>query len=925
MPEKYTLTLDGREVEAEPGETIWQVAQRNGTKIPHLCWHPAPGYRADGNCRACMVEVEGERVLAASCQRKATAGMQVKTDSERAKKSRRMVFELLLADQPARQESHDPASKFWGWVDAMNITPVSRFAKDRRPPADSTHSAIAVNLDACINCGLCVRACREVQANDVIGMAYRGHGAKVVFDFDEAMGRSTCVACGECVQVCPTGALLEKALLDGAGRRVNYATRSVDTLCPYCGVGCQTKVHVKDEKILYVDGRDGPANANRLCVKGRFGFDYVHHPDRLTKPLIRRDGVGKAANLQIRREEMLQFFREATWEEALVKAASGLKAIHVREGGKAIAGFGSAKGSNEEAYLFQKLIRQGFGTNNVDHCTRLCHASSVAALMEGLNSGAVTAPFTAAKDADCIICIGARPTENHPVAATFLKNAAARGAKLIVIDPRGHSQGLARYASHILQFKPGRDVALLNAMLNVIVAEGMVDIQYVQAHTEGFESLKAKVADFTPEKMEPVCGIAAGTIREVARLYARSERSIIFWGMGISQLTHGTDNARCLIALALVTGQVGRPGTGLHPLRGQNNVQGASDAGLIPMVFPDYKSVEDPAVRGMYEKFWGVELPPNKGLTVVEIMHAIKDGVIRGLYVMGENPAMSDPDVQHAREALAKLEHLVVQDIFLTETAWHADVVLPASALAEKWGTFTNTNRQVQIARPVLPPPGAARQDWELIQQIARGIGLPWNYTDLSQVFAEMAAVMPSLKNITWERLLREDAVTYPCDAPDRPGNEIIFSAAFPTRSGRAKIVPADLRAPDELPDDEYPLVLTTGRLLEHWHTGSMTRRASQLDALEPEAIAHLNPRELNRLAIRPGDVIRVATRRGSVVLKARADRDVAEGMVFIAFCFAEAAANLLTNPQLDPIGKIPEFKYCACKVEHTALVAAAG
>ncbi|HSR79608.1 MAG TPA: formate dehydrogenase subunit alpha, partial [Hyphomicrobiaceae bacterium] len=901
MPEKITFTLDGREVEAEPGETLWQVAQRHGTNIPHLCWHPAPGYRADGNCRACMVEVEGERVLAASCQRKAAAGMKVKTASERARKSRQMVFELLLADQPLREESHDPASKFWDWVDTMNVTPVSRFPRDQRPPADTTHSAIAVNLDACINCGLCVRACREVQANDVIGMAYRGHGAKVVFDFDEGMGRSTCVACGECVQVCPTGALMEKGLLDAAGRRVNYETRSVDTLCPYCGVGCQTKVHVKDDKILYIDGREGPANAGRLCVKGRFGFDYVHHPDRLRRPLIRRDGVGKDANLQIRREDILQHFREASWEEALAKAALGLKAIHRREGGTAIAGFGSAKGSNEEAYLFQKLIRQGFASNNVDHCTRLCHASSVAALMEGLNSGAVTAPFTAAKDAECIIVIGARPTENHPVAATFLKNAAARGAKLIVMDPRGHSQGLARYASHILQFKPGRDVALLNAMLNVIIAEGMVDIQYVQAHTEGFESLKAKVADFTPEKMEPVCGIAATTIREVARLYARSERSIIFWGMGISQHTHGTDNARCLIALALVTGQVGRPGTGLHPLRGQNNVQGASDAGLIPMVFPDYQSVEDPAVRVRYEAFWGVELPPKKGLTVVEIMHAIKDDTIKGMYIMGENPAMSDPDVSHAREALAKLEHLVVQDLFLTETAWHADVILPASAHAEKWGTFTNTNRQVQIGRPVIRPPGEARQDWELIQEIAQRIGLNWAYRDVAQVFAEMTQVMPSLNNITWERLVREDAVTYPCDAPDKPGNEIIFANSFPTASGRAKIVPADLLPPDELPDAEYPLVLTTGRLLEHWHTGSMTRRASNLDTLEPEAIAGLNPRDMEGLGVEAGGFVRVSTRRGEVVLKARADRDVAEGMVFIPFCFAEAAANLLTNPQLDP------------------------
>ncbi|HEX5998638.1 MAG TPA: formate dehydrogenase subunit alpha [Hyphomicrobiaceae bacterium] len=916
MTDKITFELDGKTVEAAPDETIWQVAQRHGTKIPHLCWHPAPGYRADGNCRACMVEVEGERVLAASCQRKPANGMKVKTASERAKKSRQMVFELLMADQPVREESHDPASKFWNWVDAMGIEASSRFPRDARPAPDSTHAAIAVNLDACISCGLCVRACREVQANDVIGMAYRGHESKVVFDFDKGMGTSTCVACGECVQVCPTGALMEKSLLDDKGKRVHFEEKSVDTVCPYCGVGCQTTVHVKDNKVLYVDGRDGPANENRLCVKGRFGFDYIHHPDRLTKPLIRREGVPKDANLQIRRDEVHKYFREATWEEALTKAAAGLKAIRDRDGGDALAGFGSAKGSNEEAYLFQKLVRQGFGTNNVDHCTRLCHASSVAALMEGVNSGAVTAPFTAAKDADCMIVIGARPAENHPVAATFIKNAAKRGAKLIVMDPRGQSQGLARYAYRTLQFKPGRDVALLNGMLNVIIHEGLTDVQYIQAHTEGFEALKEKTKEFTPEAMEPVCGIPAATIREVAHLYARSERSIIFWGMGVSQHTHGTDNARCLIALALVTGHVGRPGTGLHPLRGQNNVQGASDAGLIPMVFPDYKSVEDPEIRGKYEAFWGVQLPPSKGLTVVEIMHAIKDDVIKGMYVMGENPAMSDPDVQHAREALAHLEHLVVQDIFLTETAWHADVILPASAHAEKLGSYSNTNRQVQIGRPVLNPPGEARQDWELIQEIAQRIGVNWSYKHVSEVFTEMAYVMPSLENITWERLEREDSVTYPCDAPDKPGNEIIFAQSFPTKSGRAKMVPTELRPPDELPDAEYPWVLTTGRMLEHWHTGSMTRRASNLDYLEPEAIVGVNPQELDRLGVEPGSFIKVSTRRGEVTLRARADRDVAEGMVFIPFCFAEAAANLLTNPQLDPLGKIPEFKFCAARVE---------
>ena len=925
MTDKIRFELDGRTVEAEPDETIWQVAQREGTTIPHLCWLPEKGYRADGNCRACMVEIEGERVLAASCVRKPADGMKVKTQSERATKSREMVFELLLADQPAKATAHDPEAPFWNWVGEMGIAETSRYPAREAVAADSSHAAIAVNLDACIQCNLCVRACREVQANDVIGLAYRGHGAKIVFDFDQPMGESTCVACGECVQACPTGALMEANLLDEKGVRTGFREKTVDTLCPYCGVGCQTRVHVKGDRILKVDGKDGPANANRLCVKGRFGFDYIHHPDRLKAPLIRReDAPAKRGDVQIGRDEISTYFREATWEEALEKAAGGLTGVHARDGGKAIAGFGSAKCSNEEAYLFQKLIRQGFGTNNVDHCTRLCHASSVAALMEGLNSGAVTAPFTAAEDAECIIVIGARPAENHPVAATFLKNAAKRGAKLVVMDPRGQNQGIARYADHVLQFKPGTDVALLNAMLNVIVSEGLVDQQYVQANTDGFEDLKARITAFPPEEMEGVCGIPAATIRDVARLYARSGASIIFWGMGISQHVHGTDNARCLIALALTTGQIGRPGTGLHPLRGQNNVQGASDAGLIPMVYPDYKSVEDADIRQHYEDFWGRPMDPAKGLTVVEIMDAIHADQIKAMYILGENPAMSDPDQSHARAALAKLEHLVVQDIFMTETAWHADVILPAAAHAEKAGTYTNTNRQIQMARPVIDPPGEARADWAVVVEMAKRVGLGWTYSHPREVFAEMSQVMPSLANITWERVDREDSVTYPCDAPDEPGNEIIFAKGFPTANGRGRIVAADVTPPDELPDEAYPMVLTTGRLLEHWHTGAMTRRAEALDYLEPEAIAALNRWDMKRLGIQPGDEVRVATRRGEVVLKARQDRDVAEGMVFIPFCFAEAAANLLTNPQLDPMGKIPEFKFCAARVEPVKAAAEA-
>jgi formate dehydrogenase major subunit len=920
MTDTITFELDGKSVTAAPGETIWQVANRLGTEIPHLCYKPADSYRADGNCRACMVEIEGERTLAASCIRQPAEGMKVTTASERAKASRRMVMELLVADQPAKTEAHDPSSTLWRFADGMELAD-SRFPVHERPTADSSHPAIAVNMDACIQCGLCVRACREVQVNDVIGMAGRGPGAHIVFDLGDDMGASTCVGCGECVQACPTGALMPKNALDAAGVFANAPDRTVDSLCPYCGVGCQLTFNVRQEKIISVDGRAGPANRSRLCVKGRYGFDYVHNPERLTVPLIRREDVPKSASLPMDPANPFTHFREASWEEALDRAASGLKTIHERDGGAALSGFGSAKGSNEEAYLVQKLVRTGFGTNNVDHCTRLCHASSVAALMETIGSGAVTAPFAEATNADVIIVIGANPTVNHPVAATFIKNAAKAGSILIVMDPRG--QALSRHATHMIQFRPSSDVAMLNGMINTIISEGLYDRQYVEGFTEGFEELKARTAEFTPERMAPICGIEADRIRQMARTYANAESAIIFWGMGISQHTHGTDNARCLISLALICGHVGRPGTGLHPLRGQNNVQGASDAGLIPMFYPDYKPVgaEDQIKR--WEEFWGMELDHERGLTVVEITNAIYDGKIKGCYIMGENPAMSDPDQNHARAALAKLEHLVVQDIFLTETAAFADVVLPATAFPEKDGTFTNTDRRVQMGRKAIDAPGDARQDWWIIQEIANRIGLNWSYGSVADIFAEMRQMMPSLTGITWERLERESAVTYPCDDETSEGRSVIFGDGFPTASGRGKLVPCEILPPDEMPDADFPLVLTTGRVLEHWHTGAMTRRASVLDTIEPEPYVHISPSDLAKAGIAPGDKVRVATRRGEIELAARSDGDVPDGVVFIPFCYVEAPANMLTNPALDPFGKIPELKFSAARLEKAAAVAA--
>ena len=902
MPIEFTL--NGQTVIGHPDETIIETAKKHGVEIPHLCYKP--GMRPDGNCRACVVEIKGERPLAPSCCRFPTKGMEVTTNNPRALTSQKMVLELLLSDMSETAYRKD--SELDQWVKKLEVGK-PRFEARKQPKGDLSHPAIAVNLDACIQCGRCMRACREEQVNDVIGYAYRGDHSSIVFDMHDPMGASTCVACGECVQACPTGALMP-------ARNVGMETidKTVDSVCPFCGVGCLLTYHIKTNVIKFVTGRDGPANHGRLCVKGRYGFDYAHHPQRLTKPLIRRPGVRKTADFQVDPARWSDVFREATWEEALELAASGLKKIR-DEDRYALAGFGSAKGSNEEAYLFQKLVRTGFGTNNVDHCTRLCHASSVAALLEGIGSGAVSNPVNDVENAELIIVIGSNPTANHPVAATWMKNAVKRGTKLVLADPR--RSDLSRHAWRYLQFKPDTDVAMLNAMIYTIIEEGLADEKFIADRTSGYEALKENAKNFSPEKMAPICDIPAETLREVARAYATSKASMILWGMGISQHVHGTDNARCLIALTLMTGQVGKPGSGLHPLRGQNNVQGASDSGLIPMMFPDYQRVSTTEANQRFEKAWGVKLDTQPGLTVVEVMNAAYDGKIRGMYIMGENPAMSDPDLEHARAAMAKLEHLVVQDIFLTETCYLADVVLPATAWPEKDGTVTNTDRMVQLGRKALDPPGQARPDLWIIVEIAKRLGLDWSYQHPKQIFDEMRTCMDSIRGITWERLERDSTVTYPCENEGDPGQPVVFTTHFPTPTGRAQFVPADLITADERPDAEYPMVLITGRQLEHWHTGAMTRRAGVLDAIEPEPTVSMNPDDMKAIGLKGGDLATVQSRRGKIALWVREDAGTPCGAVFIPFAYYEAAANILTNPKLDPFGKIPEFKYCAVKVSR--------
>jgi formate dehydrogenase major subunit len=924
-----TLTIDGIEATVPEGTTIWQAARQLGIEIPVLCHNER--YDPVGVCRMCVVDV-GARVYAAACVRACEEGMEVKTATPELERRRRTLLELLASDQPPYEQ--DPKETTTGDNELLALVRRYGARRERLPQGsgrgvDLSSPVIAVNHDACILCDRCVRACDDIQGNDVIGRSGKGYAARIAFDLNDPMGESTCVSCGECVQACPTGALTNKPI-GGVPIRPRAQLRTVDTVCPYCGVGCAISYHVDDERnrIAFAEGRWQPGNQRRLCVKGRYGWDYASSPQRLTVPLIRvsypkgplsadvrgeGDGKRKPGGL-VNYDEVLPHFREASWEEALELAASRLKGIRDEHGPGAIAGFGSAKCSNEEAYLFQKLIRAGFGTNNVDHCTRLCHASSVAALFEGVGSGAVSTTYGDVLNAEVAILAGSNAAANHPVAASFFKQAQRQGTTLIVIDVR--EEPLADRADIFVRIKPGTDVALYNAMMHEIIRLGLVDEEFIAARTTNFEALRKVVADYTPERAAQITGVPAGTIRRIAQLWGEASAGVIYWGMGISQHTTGTDNARCLIALCCITGNVGKPGAGLHPLRGQNNVQGASDAGLIPMFYPDYQPIESAQARAKFEAAWGRELDPKNGLTVTEIIASALDGGVRGMYMMGENPFLSDPNVNKVRKALAALEFLVVQDIFLTETAEFADVVLPATSFFEKEGTYTNTDRRVQIGRKVLEPPGQAREDWRIIQELSNRIGYEMSYSSPSEVFDEFVSLSPNYANLSYENL-GPTGKLYPNPDPEHSdGTVVLFSERFGTDDGRAHLVPCEWLPAKELPNEEYPFVLNTGRLLEHWHTGSMTRRSYALDALAPRAEMWINPLDAAELGIEDGELVKVSSRRGSIEIYARVSHREQQGNVFIPFHFREAAANVLTIDAIDPVGKIPEFKFCAVRIE---------
>jgi formate dehydrogenase alpha subunit len=895
MAQDVSLTIDDRHVSVPEGTTILEAARRAGIDIPHLCYDPALGLAPTGACRLCLVEVEGGKAQVPACSFPVAPGMAVRTSTERLRWARRLIIDLLLSDHPhdclTCEKAGDCALQKYAY--SLGVKESSLRGDQVRPQPVQDGPAIVYDRSKCILCGRCIQLCHQVQMTGAVDFLGRGFDTRVALPPGVPRDKSVCAECGNCLDVCPTGAL---AYAGAEHTARSWEFRQVRTICPYCGCGCTLVLNIHNGRIVYITGEPGlGVSRGLLCVKGRFGVDFIGHSERLRRPLVRKDGT----------------LLPATWDEALDLVARRLGEIRARHGADAIGGLSSAKCTNEENYIFQKFMRAAVATNNVDHCARLCHASTVAGLAKAFGSGAMTNPIEDLEKSGLIFIIGSNTTECHPVIGAAIKRAAVQGrTPLIVADPR--TIELTEFAAIHLRHRGGTDVALVNTMIHVILAEGLEARKFIAERTEGFEDLKESVAPYTPELGEKITGVPAGQIIRAARMYAQANAASIVYSMGITQHSTGTDNVLVLANLAMVTGNIGRPGTGVNPLRGQNNVQGACDMGALPDVYPGYQPVADDAIRRKFEEAWAAKLPSGPGLTAVEMIDAAAEGKLRALYVMGENPMLSDPDVAHVEKALEKIDLLVVQDIFLSETAALADVVLPAAGFAEKDGTFTNTERRVQRVRKGVEPPGEARDDWAITADLARRMGYKMQYADAPAIMAEIAALTPSYGGITWERL-EAGGLQWPCPAPNHPGTPILHKERF-TR-GLGKFHPVQYIPPKELPDQEYPFLLATGRILQHFHTGTMSRRSEVLDRLVSVGAIEIHPDDAARLGIADSQTVRVASRRGEIEIPARITDRVASGTVFLAFHYREAPANRLTISALDPVAKIPEFKVCAVRI----------
>ena len=895
------ITVNGKALSVNENSTILEACSANKIRIPTLCY--LKQINEIGSCRICMVEIEGYKNLFAACRTKVQEGMVITTESEKLTSYRKHMLELILSNHKVdclncARNGMCQLQELCNEYDIKDteIKGSRRHIENKLPRLDS-NPYLSYDPSKCIHCMRCISMCNRAAVNGALQTGRSGLFKTIEAPFGENWKSTICESCGNCATACPTGALTVKR----KRKYRSWETKKVLTTCPHCATGCQFYLVVRDNKIVDVEAADGPSNHGLLCVKGRNGsFDFVHSPDRITTPLIKNRETGR--------------FEPATWEEAISYTAKRLMEIKEKYGNESLAGFACSRSANEDVYMVQKMVRTCFGNNNTDNCARVCHSATVAGLAKTLGSGAMTNPiYDITHDVDAILLVGSNPEEAHPVVGMQIRQAVKNGTRLIVVDPR--SIGLTKYADIHLKLRPGTNVAFANGMMHVIIKEGLVDQKYIEENSEGFEQLKELVKDYTPEKVGEICHIDPEMLVEAARMYAKADKAPIIYCLGVTEHSTGTEGVMSLSNLAVITGKIGRSGCGVNPLRGQNNVQGACDMGALPTDFPGYQKVDNDEVRAKFEKAWGVSLNPKPGLKATDVFPAAIKGDIKGLYICGEDPIVTDPDTEHIKKALTSLDFFVIQELFMTKTAEYADVILPGTSYTEKEGTFTNTERRVQRIRTAVKLEGEMRLDTDIITDLMNAMGYPQPRLTAAQIMDEIASVTPSFAGISFERLDNGESLQWPCKDKTTCGTPIMH-VGHPAR-GKALLYPAEFKPASELPDEEYPFILTTGRILYQYNAAAMTSRSAGLMEIAGEGFIEVNFKDAERLGIKNGEKINVESRRGKITATARVGRKVSQGETWMPFHFPDSPANVLTNAALDDFARIPEYKVCAVNISR--------